>query len=170
MKLHEVSHNNKKKGTYTAVHFDEDTKRRLREYVRQNLIPNALPADKYHTTITYSRNFLPDLKPLGKIDPPWVGTPVKLEVWESSKDDDGKTSNCLVLMYKCEQCEIRHDQIMDEHDATYDFDEYKTHITLSYDIGDMDISDLPNPESIGDISIVEEYMEELNLNWAKDNS
>jgi patatin-like phospholipase/acyl hydrolase len=44
--------------------------------------------------------------------------------------------------------------------ATYDFDEYIPHITLSYNAGDIDIEAL-NHNSM-DINLVEEYVESLS--------
>lgn len=169
MKLQEVAEQ-PKKGTYSAVKFDDQTINKIKAYVDENNIPNALDPEKYHTTVTYSRKFLPDLKPVDPIDPPWIGTPEQLEVWKSQPDENGETSNCLVLKYKCDQLTDRHNQIMDDHGATYDFPDYKAHITLSYDIGDMDHSQLPDVKDIGDIVINKEYVDELNLNWSKENS
>jgi 2'-5' RNA ligase len=57
---------------------------------------------------------------------------------------------------------------MKKHDATYDFPEYKPHITLSYDIGDLDEKNLPDiGKYVDEIGIDEEYGEDLDLNWAK---
>ena len=60
----------------------------------------------------------------------------------------------------------RHEFLMKEHKATYDFPEYIPHITLSYDIGDFDINTL-DIEDLDDIDfqVIEEYKEDLNLDW-----
>jgi len=54
------------------------------------------------------------------------------------------------------------DELKKEHGATHDFDSFKPHVTLSYNIGDLDISTL-NPSDIGDINIVSEFGEDLDL-------
>jgi hypothetical protein len=75
------------------------------------------------------------------------------------------------MKFKCEELNARHKELMDEHDATYDFPEYKTHVTLSYDIGDMDETKLPDViKTIGEMKIVKEYGEDLDLDWAKNNT
>jgi 2'-5' RNA ligase len=152
----------KTKGTYMAVDFSADTVKRLRKFMKDHDIPNRVPKEKYHTTVIYSRKYLPDVKALGKIDPPWIGKPVKLDIFTSKEGN-----NCLVLLFSCKELVKRHEQIMDEHKATYDFPEYHAHITMSYNCGDFDPKSIKDFSSIGDIEIVNEYAEDLNLDWAK---
>lgn len=169
MRLEEVA---KKKGTYAGVRFDHDTKMRIQEYIKKNKIPNPLSPYKMHNTLIYSRKHLPDFKAQGRLDPAWVGEPTKFDVWESQSDEDtGEKTKCLILKFECTECVERHNEIMDKHGATHDFDKYYPHITLSYDIGNFDIKSLPDPaKEIGDLKIVQEYREDLNLDWAKDNT
>jgi hypothetical protein len=59
---------------------------------------------------------------------------------------------------------------MSDHKATYDFPKYEPHITLSYDIGDMDIKKLPNMfDTVPFINITTEYSEDLDLSWSQNN-
>jgi hypothetical protein len=156
-------------GTYAAVKFSQDTKDAIEKYIKDNDIPNGLAASKMHCTLLYSRKHCPDYEPLGKIDPPWIGKPTGLDVWESKGEQDGEEgTRCLVMEFKCDKLNERHEQLMDEHQATYDFPEYKTHVTLSYDIGDLDEAELPDIKSVvKKLEIVEEYGEDLDLSWAK---
>ena len=171
MKLYDIYEEKKHKGTYAGVHFDYETKKRIQKYMRDNKIPNPLPLHKLHNTLIYSRKYLPKFKAQGRLDKPWIGEIVEFDIFESQKDDNGKKSKCLVLKFECAKCVDRHNEIMDEHGATFDYDEYTPHITLSYDIGDFDVKALPDPaKEIGDLNIVEEYQEDLNLDWAKDNT
>jgi len=155
-----------KKGTYAGVHFDTDTKRALHQYVKENKIPNATRADKLHTTLLYSRKYLPDYKPAGKLQPVIVGEPTKFDVWETNGEGGPKTK-CLILQYDCPALEKRHKELMEEHEATYDYSKFKTHTTLSYDIEDLDVDALPDANTIGPLTIVEEYGEDLDLNRAR---
>ena len=134
-KKQEQKQNNK--GTYAGVRFDEDTTKRIRTFIEENEIPNGVPNNKLHTTLLYSRKYLPDYKAAGQYDDPLVGEPTEFDVWESQPDDKGETSNCLVLQYECDPLSERHKSLMDEHGATFDYDEYRPHVTLSYNIGDM---------------------------------
>lgn len=169
MKLTDVLTEDTKPGTYAGVHFDQETIDKIIKYIKENDIPNPVPKNKLHTTLLYSRKYLPDFKAEGKLDKPMSGTPDQLVVWETNgKERNEPTSRCLILKYKCPELVKRHDFLMDTHKATYDFPEYIPHVTLSYDIGDMDIEELPDPKkTIDQIVIVEEYQETLNLDWAK---
>ena len=161
-----------KKGSYAAVTFNKATIDTILEYMKENNIPRPLAAEKLHTTLLYSRRHLPDYNPQGKIAPAWIGTPTEFVVWETrGKFRDEPTKNCLVLKYKCKELTARHEELMKEHPATYDFPTYEAHITFSYDIGDLDIKTLPSIEKyLSEIVIVNEYGEDLDLDFAKKNS
>ncbi len=147
-------------GTYAGVRFDTATNKALHKYMSENKIPNAPRADKLHSTLLYSRNYMPNYKAAGDIQ--MTGIPSDLKTWKQTEDP---TKNCLVLGYDCPAQSARHEQLMKEHGGTWDHDKYNPHITLSYDIGDMDISTLPPFKD--KLNIVQEFGHDLDLNWAK---
>ena len=171
MKLNDIMEKEEKTpdGTYAAVRFDEDTIGRIKTFIEENEITNPVPDDKLHTTLLYSKKYCPDYEPLGDLDEPLVGVPTEFDVWDSQPNEDDNKSKCLVLQYDCDALTDRHESLMKEHGATFDFDEYKPHVTFSYDIGDLDVENL-DPSNIGDLTIVHEYGEDLSLTWAKDNT
>ncbi len=165
MKLNEITKNKKTPdGTYAGLKFSKKTQTALTKYIKTNNIPNPLDTAKIHSTLLYSRNYLPEYKPAGKIDPAWVGKPDHFSIFESNPKNGGDGSNCLVLEFVCAKQSARFDELMKAHDATYDFDEYKPHITLSYSVGDFDYKSLPKFEE--SLEIVEEYSTDLDLDWA----
>lgn len=164
MLLREVS---TKQGTYAGVRFDEQTTEAIKTFQEANKIGNPVSSDKLHTTLLYSRKFLPDYTPAGEYDKPMVGSFKGFDVWESQPDDSGNKNKCLVMEYSCPDLTDHHNKLMGDHDASYDFDEYKPHITLSYDY-DGDVDKLPKFKD--NITIQKEYGEDLNLDWAKDNT
>lgn len=167
MKIKEILEEKTKKGTYAGAHFSEATKKALAQYCKDNNIPNAINPDKFHTTILYSRKYLPEYKAAGVYDPMLIGKPKDtFEAWKTSPSDPNEEkTTCLILTFDCPELKKRHQELMDEHQGTYDYDEYKTHVTLSYNIGDLNISKLP--PFTDDIEIADEYQEDLNLDWAK---
>lgn len=169
MKLEEVLfEKQEQKGTYAAVKFSKNTTKAIKDYIDENKIPTAVRSDRLHTTLLYSRTYCPDYTAQGKITPAWVGHPLEFEVWKTNGDGDKPQSNCLVLRYECKELEARHKLLMKEHNASYDFPDYKPHITFSYDIGDLDPDSLPDvTKFLGNIEIVEEYGEDLDLDWGK---
>ncbi len=152
------------KGTYSGMKFSDESVQKLLDFAEQKDIPNTLDKNEFHTTLLYSRKYLKDYKAIGEFESPIIAYPMGFEVWVSPanafKDED---TRCLVLKYKCQEQEDRFNELMDEHDATYDFDEYKTHVTISYDVGpDFDEANL-DASLIGELELVSEYKEDLNL-------
>ncbi len=137
-------------GTYAGGRFDDSTTESLRKYIEDNNIPN--PVGDFHTTILYSRKHCPNYQPI-IYDSPISGKAVKLE-----KFDDG---NVLSLVFDSPELSKRHDELMKEHEATWDYPEYIPHVTLSYDASNVNIEDLTPPDF--GIKITKEYLEQLDL-------
>jgi len=155
-------------GTYAAVHFDEQTINKIQQFITDNNIPNGLAPNKMHCTLLYSRKHLPDYVRHGDINPPLKGTPTKLEKWPSQPDSEGNVSMCLVMKFDCPELVERHNFLMKEHNASFDFDKYTPHVTLSYDVAGMQVKDLSNIEdTVDSMTVVYEYGDDLNLDWAK---
>jgi hypothetical protein len=155
-------------GTYAGVNFSAKTLETLRQFGIENEIPNRLQTRKLHTTLLYSRKYLPNYQPAGAIDPPLVATFKAWDVFLTRPTTDGAESKrALVMKLDCFPLWQRHIDLMNEHQATYDYLEYVPHISLSYDIDDFDYFALPKFE--GEIEIVNEYMNTLDLDWAEKN-
>lgn len=166
MKLKEIAEakkNNKgPKGTYAGYHFDNADLKKVRAWAKKHEIPNRVPHEKMHTTLLYSRKHCPDYQPLGTLNPPMKLKFGEFEIWPTQ---DKK--HALIVRLDAPQMIDRHNKLMKEHGATYDYDEYKPHITLSYDVGeDFDKSTLEDiKDDVPEIKAVEEYEEELVLDW-----
>ena len=149
MKLGEIIETGK--GTYAAVRFDNETVKNLKRYVKENGIPN--PNTDWHTTLLYSRKHLVNYKPTKKYATMMEGVAKDFELY-----DDGKV---LALNFSCPPLYQRHHKLMLEHGATYDYDQYRPHVTLSYDASNVNIDELPEIDF--PIRIVGEYSEDLEL-------
>lgn len=152
-----------KDGTYIAVHFSKESRDKLQALAKSLKVDNIIEKSKYHVTIVYSRKAFTDFTINGKLKKPWKATPTELEIFETQSG-----SRALVLRLDAPKLVERHEYFKREHGATYDFDEYKTHVTLSYDVGpdwkipkDFDITKL-----FKSLEIDEEYYEPLNNDWA----
>lgn len=152
-------------GTYVAYryHTDENATALL-DKMRELGVPNLIKAEDLHTTIIYSRKQLVDFEPYGELV---NGTSIALRGAKFYKFGDA-----LVIIpsntRRTHPLWHRHHQIMEEHpEATYDFEEYVPHITVSYDAGDFP---LPAPLKGGKLVIKEEYMEDLDLDKKFDST
>lgn len=154
------------RGTFAGVRFSNSTAENLYKFAKDNDIPCPLKPTHLHTTLLFSRKYLPNYQAQGDIDPPYKGTPKSLEVWPTQPDRDGNKKNCLVLRFDCQQLVDRHKFLMDKHQATYDYPDYLPHVSLSYDVGDLDVDKLPNiSDYVSELEITQEYKDDLDLDW-----
>lgn len=160
MKLIELTEN--KNGTYAGYKFDKDDLNKIEKWCKENKIPTPVSKNEMHTTILYSKKPCPNYKPLGKLSSPIKASIEEQEVWDTQ---DKKRA--LVVKLNSPDMVKRHKQLMKEHKASFDYDEYKPHITLSYDVGkDFTLDKISKlKDSVGSIQAVEEYYEPLKDNW-----
>ncbi|GEM_PF-1387813 len=158
MKLSEIKSAESKKGTYAALLVSPESHAAIMEYIKENNIPHKTNPneERKHVTLIYSKKYCPDM--VAQPETVHAATIKGLEVFNTQ---DGKRA--LVLLLDAPTVVARHEQLMAEHPATYDYPEYKPHITLSYDIGDLDETQLVPLEKIVELS--DEYVEELKLDW-----
>ena len=144
-------------GTYAAVRPSKEDGDKIQKFMGLHNIPNPEPTDKLHATLLYSRKHLPDYEPDttlvhdAKID--------SLEVWNTKS---GK--NCLVAKITSPSLANRYTKLMVEHGATAEYSEFKPHISLSYDIGNFDISKLKVSQLPKSLKMTDEYKEALDTN------
>jgi hypothetical protein len=150
-------------GTYAAVKYDDETLDALVQFCKENNIPEHLHREDFHTTLVYSRKYIKDLEVTPLIDPAWNAEVTGFDLWESKPNAyKNETTYCLVMKLDCPELTDRFNYIMDNYDATYDFDEYIPHVTLSYNAGDdFDVADLSWDN--GSLKIESEYSDDLNL-------
>ena len=145
------------KGIYVAVKYNQSAGDDLLDFIKKYNIPSTLKAEDFHTTLISSRKCA-DIKELDDDmgDSEIVAKPTELHVFETF---DKKRA--LVIKLDCPYLEERHKYLMQKYDLEYDYDEYIPHITLSYDIGEMEVpKDVKFPEFF---RIQAEYKEDLNL-------
>lgn len=145
------------KGIYVAVKYNQSAGDDLLDFIKKYNIPSTLKTEDFHTTLIYSRKFA-DIKDLEEDmeDSEIVAYPKKLDVFETF---DNKRA--LVIILDCPYLEQRHEYLMNKYDLTYDYDEYIPHITVSYDIGEIEVPE--NVKFPKFFRIQGEYKENLNL-------
>lgn len=143
-------------GTFAKVGFDDHAQSIIDTYIKANNIPNPVAGHDLHTTLLYSRRKCEGY--CGDPDAKYKANISGLEVWPSPK-----YGRVLVAKLHAPDLVARHKHLMDKHDATYDHAEYNPHVTLSYDIGDMDHTKLPPFE--GQLNMTGETHKDLDLDW-----
>lgn len=152
----------KKKPMFVGVRFDEDSEDVIMKVLER--VPHPTPRDELHITVAYSKKPI-EYTPQGFFDEPIEVTPSKYSVFDTQT---GK--RCLVLEVTSKKLTKMHEDIIYKHGASYDFDTYKPHITLSYDCGeDFDLDSLLPVHEIPQLVCVEEYGDELDESWDVDS-
>jgi hypothetical protein len=140
-------------GTYVAARFQPETVINLDAFQADHRIPNPVAPQDFHTTIVHS------CKPIFWRPEPDVdrtAQPIGFDIWETQSG-----ARCLVLLLDSPYLHQRW-QVAQDRGAQYDFDQYRPHITLSYDVGgEFTHEHLPVPDF--EIKIAHEYVEPLVL-------
>ena len=153
------------KTTYVGVRFDAHTTTQLHAYAMEHKIPNPTKANNLHTTLLYSYKHLPNYVPPGRLSEPLVAELGDFGVWQTNSEGGKNKQNCLVILITSPELVVRHMQLKRAHGVVHDYLIYQPHITLSYDIGDLDVESLPNINKfINEAVIVEEYGELFDSN------
>lgn len=149
-------------GTYVGLRFSKESMEALSKIADK--LPNSTSKGEMHVTLIYSKKPISFSKDdcKGKLDPPIEIKPKKFSIFET---EGGQ--KVLVLELDCDEILKRHQFIMDKFGATYDYPEYKPHVSLSYDIGDFDIKKLGDVKDIPNLYANKEYTDDINPNWLK---
>lgn len=143
-------------GIYMCAKFDQASCEALKNVQKTlGITKNAVSAEKMHTTIVYSRKTV-DLFPQQDITEP--AKLVDVEKWDTKY---GSSTIVGIL-----ESEYLHSRFKDSIDAgaTYDYPDYKPHVTLAYDSMLDDISGVKRLLTLPvDLTIICEEAESLDL-------
>lgn len=123
------------RGTYIAVNPVNSTRALLADWLLDNPIPNPISPKEMHVSLLYSRT---PIRPTLSTNE-FHADAVKFKVF---KDSNGL--NALAVVLDAPEITQRHEHFI-RLGATHDFPTYVPHLTVSYDIGDFNISDLELP-------------------------
>lgn len=131
-----------KDGTYVSMDLSNDCRALLDNFVEMNLgLTERVDPSTYHITIIYSRTPVPSAEKLIGVTTQDEATAIGYEVFPTK--NDGK---CLVMRLQFPFAELTNAKLTDEG-ATSDYDHYKAHLTLAYDMTqEVDPKTLPLPQ------------------------
>ena len=145
---------NEANGTYVGIRLDEESAATLVALQNTLRLKNPLNSDDFHATVLFSRTVV-DVIPTDKVH---TGVVKYIDVFEQQ---NGKYA--VVAKLDCPTLEERHYDLR-SIGGTHDFPTYQPHVTLSYD-------DYVTPmEVTASLTLIDEYVEPLNLDWVEDDS
>ena len=157
MRAYEILLEQHKSGTFVSMRPSPAAITALAEWQKENNIPNPYDPSHMHVTLLLSKDK----------EFPWEPKSYKLKIDPSTYklEKFGPDHDVLVLSFKSEELEKRHMVGRKKHNLTWDFDDYKPHITLAKDLPeDFNIEELvvPSFSIILDGEYTEKYKSDLS--------
>jgi hypothetical protein len=144
---------------YVGVRFDGPSMDEIMKLTKN--VPNRTSRGELHVTVAYSKAPI-SYTAIGEMKP----VEVTAKHYSFFTSQNGET--VLVLELSSDVLSAKHHWLRDELGASYDFEEYKPHVTLSYDVGEnFDLDSLPPVDKIPTLYVVQEYAQKLDLDWGK---
>lgn len=154
--LEKLEDTRSKTGHYVAAKVSKETTADLKQWCKANGVSVSKDFfDNLHITICYSTTLFP-IKKDEVIDDlsDWEVSPTGFDIFGKHKD-----KSFLVLKVKSSECTKRWKHYIDQG-ASYDFDDYRPHITLAQDYaGDLDKL---NIDTLPTLTLSSEYYEKLS--------
>lgn len=154
----------KKPGTYIGVKIDEKSQKLLKQFAKENEIPNVVRTDNIHMTLVYSRQVIPNVEDMliTSFNEMPEATPTnEFHLWGDNEDT-------LVMKVDCPYLTERH-EFFKMQGATHDYPSYEPHITISYDADCCKDKLKELKWNLGPLHIKAEYHEPLDLDWTSNN-
>jgi 2'-5' RNA ligase len=133
-----------KDGTYVSLDLSKESRDLLDNFVEMNLgLTERVDTSTFHITIIYSRTPVPSAENLLSMPTnlPVEALAVGYEVFPTKND-----GQCLVMRLACPYA-TRLNSELGKQGATSDYDEYKPHLTIAYDMSQVvDPNSLPIPQ------------------------
>lgn len=156
-------------GIYSFVKPTQKTIDLLTAWIAESKIPNPVPPDQLHSTVVYSKAAFSGYQPRDKMT---IVNPSQHDQFGTCLYDGyglrrlGPDLKALVLTFYSVELSEQFWQA-NTLGASWDHQEKIQHITLSYDIGDFDISSLTPP--CFELNFDPEQTQVLQEDWAKNN-
>jgi 2'-5' RNA ligase len=131
-----------KDGTYVSMDLSDESRALLDNFVEMSLgLTERVDPSTYHITVIYSRTPVPTAEHIAGMSTTTTASVNGYEIFPTK--NDGK---CLVMRLEFSFANALNSKLTQEG-ATSDYDQYKPHLTLAYDMEqEIDPSTLPVPQ------------------------
>lgn len=139
-------------GVYCFSELHPKSANDILNFCKENKIQNHLGLNELHCTVIYDNMPHMNFTSCGIYPEPIECEVLGFELFNEN--------NALVLKLNSKDLISRHNELVSKHNIQYEFKEYIPHITLSYDVGDIDISKLKFKNK--SIFLIKEHLKEIN--------
>ena len=151
----------RKVGIYASCRFTDETKNKLDKWINEleTEIPNVIHFDHLHSTIVYSRNDFEEPHQ-DLIESVLTEREFSCSEFRILKTREGAGALAIVLDAN-PLIDLHHK--LKEYGADHNHDDYEPHVTLSYNVPDDFIVNLPVPDFKFEMDQI--LFEPLDINW-----
>ena len=143
-----------RKYSFSAVKFDKKSLNNIQR-LQSQFVKNPTDIKRIHCTVVFSRDKEMPFYPC-KDHMDITATITGYDVWQMENE-----KYCLVALLDCEGLQERHKEMSLQYDVKDRYDDYKPHITLSYDVPkNMNTAVLDG--QLDSVRIISEYCVTLN--------
>jgi hypothetical protein len=143
-------------GTFIGLNFSKSTLDGIEKFQQAIGLKNIVNINDIHTTVLCSLDDIIDFK-----FKDFKG--LKISEFKLGKMKTQKGIDCLVIEFNEEMIIKRHEEVLQLYNVVSFYGEFKGHISLSYDCGDMDISNIDIKTYLNELEVENEYFEELKF-------
>jgi len=144
-----------KKGVYISLKVSEESKKEINKWQEKYLKGTEYNKNDLHLTLIYSKKEHKE-----RIET----SSYKIPVIVTEYDIYGEEGNeCLVAKVKSEELLFKNSELVNKYGFISDFPNYEPHITLSYNMNNIQINSLPIIDFV--IELEEETIAEINKDW-----
>ena len=119
-------------GVYISVKLSEETEKAVKDYQEKYLKQHKIN-EELHCTLIYSQKpYVDEIEPASYSA---TGTFQEFSLF-------GEKEDTLVVEINSQDLARRNEELVDEHGFISDFGEYKSHVTLSYGVENIDLNSL----------------------------
>ena len=117
-----------KYGTFAAVKPNQETIKKMNDFLQDNDITKDVDGKDLHITVAFSKAPIPQAKG----DEPAFPLSAKFKEWKVFDTQLGTTGKCLVAAVDSPALSAHHKKLLLDYKGSYDFPEYIPHMTVSY--------------------------------------
>ena len=118
-------------GVFIGLNLSEESKESIKNLQEGINLPFSVKKEDLHCTLFTSKDDF-------SYEAEEFGHPIEINEVRIGKIKTQKGVDCLALFFDCDELKTKHEFIQAKYGVTPYYKDFKLHVTLSYDCGDID--------------------------------
>lgn len=143
-------------GIFIGLNLSEESKESIKNLQEGINLSFPVKKEDLHCTLFTSKDDF-------NYEPEDFGHPLEISDIKVGKIKTQKGVDCLALFFDCEVLQTKYEFIQAKYGVTPYYKDFKLHITLSYDCGNINESEINLDEYFTQLKIINEYVQPLRF-------